>query len=73
MISAALLILTPVCVQVRELAAYLRLRNAEQNRLELQTATVTSVKKVGMGDRYTVSVVQWPLWRRSVHCAMIMV
>ena len=39
--------------QVRELAAYVRARAAEQNRLALEIATVTSIQKVGMGDRYT--------------------
>ena len=39
--------------KVRELAAYVRARAAEQNRLALEIATVTSIQKVGMGDRYT--------------------
>lgn len=38
---------------MRELAAYLKTRNASQTKLALETATVTSVQKVGMGDRYS--------------------
>lgn len=43
-------------LQVRELAAYLKTRNASQTKLALETATVTSVQKVGMGDRVCVDL-----------------
>lgn len=43
-------------LQVRELAAYVRARAAEQNRLALEIATVTSIQKVGMGDRVCVDL-----------------
>ncbi len=41
-------------MQVRELAAYLKARSANQNKLAFEVATVTSVQKVGMGDRYVM-------------------
>lgn len=38
-------------MQARQLAAYLKGRSANKNRIALEVAKVTSVQKVGMGDR----------------------
>lgn len=40
-----------VCKQARKLAAYLKTRSANRDRLAFEVAKVTSVQKVGMGDR----------------------
>ena len=38
-------------LQARKLAAYLKDLSANRNKLALEVAKVTSVQKVGMGDR----------------------
>lgn len=43
--------LKSVCGQARQLAAYLKSRSTNQSRLALEVGRVTSLQKVGMGDR----------------------
>ena len=43
-------------MQARKLAAYLKDRSANRNRLALEVAKVTSVQKVGMGDRCSLHI-----------------
>ncbi|KAL0026080.1 hypothetical protein WJX79_007961 [Trebouxia sp. C0005] len=54
--TAGVVLKTDDPLQVRELAAYLKTLNAKQNKLALEVATVTSVQKVGMGDRVCVDL-----------------
>lgn len=54
--TAGVVLKTDDPLQVRELAAYLKTLSANQNKLALEVATVTSVQKVGMGDRVCVDL-----------------
>lgn len=54
--TAGVVLNTEDPLQVRELAAYIRRRNAAQNQLKLEVAHVTKVQQVGMGDRVCVDM-----------------
>lgn len=54
--TAGVVLKTDDPLQVRELAAYLKTLSANQNKLALEVGTVTSVQKVGMGDRVCVDL-----------------